>query len=394
MNVINPNTYTNPTSYTRQNSRTDATNNRSSRDRGNQSKTSSSPFQNSDLLSALKQLVQHLVQQIQPKRDKPSGDNPNCPPQNNPQGIQLTDNQRQNIAFTLGVNADSISVADSNKDGTVSAGDQIKASFTTDTGGTETLTRTVDEGFALDINGKLGTPLDMNMVGTGGVSVSTSIKNHLGLPGGGSFHDQDGSGNLSAGDIIKSVSRDPGGQGTPSYYTLTAANMQSLKDAGIYPPASLTPPSNQPLTLSSLQRDNINAGIGFVNADNVSILDRDASGTVSEGDLFKATYIPETAQITDFERTLNANDAALINGKFGSLLPLNEDGKQPLRDALNTPAERFEAVFDRDGSGTLNTGDVALGSFNGAFGGTPPPQFPTSYVTLEVAPDGTINRKD
>lgn len=161
-----------------------------------------------------------------------------------------------------------------------------------------------------------------------------------------------------------------------------------------FQPKQDDPQEIDPLTLSQQQQDNINAGIGFVNADTVSILDQDCSATVSEGDLFKATYIPESAQVTDFERTLSANDAALINGDFGSLLPLNEGEKQQLWDALNTPAERFNKVFDRDGSGTLSTGDIALGSFNGAFGGTPPPQFPTSYVTLAITSDGQISRKD
>ncbi len=106
MNFPNLNTYANPTSATRQNNRTDASN-CSSRERGNQSKLDGSPFQNSDLLSALKQLVQHLLKQLQPKQDKPS-----CPQQDTPQGITLTDSQRHNIASILGVNADSISVLD------------------------------------------------------------------------------------------------------------------------------------------------------------------------------------------------------------------------------------------------------------------------------------------
>lgn len=136
MNIQSFNTYMPPTNRNSsgENNRTNATTSRSNKNRGNQAKMGGSPCQNNDLLSALKQLVQQLLKKIQPQQDKPSDDTPDCPPQNNAQTINLTDSQRQNIATTLGVNPDSISVADSNKDGAVSAGDQIKATYTTDTG--------------------------------------------------------------------------------------------------------------------------------------------------------------------------------------------------------------------------------------------------------------------
>lgn len=232
MNFLNPNTYTNPNSHTRQNDRAAATSNRASRNRSSPSRSGSSPFQNNDLLSALKQLVQHLLKQLQPRQDKPSDDTPD------------------------------------------------------------------------------------------------------------------------------------------------------------------TPSQDKPLSLSSSQRDNIKAGIGFVNTDNVYILDQDASGTVSAGDLFRTSYIPtQTGEITGFEKTLSANDAAMINGEFGSALQLDENTTQQLRDALNTPTAFFSVVFDRDGSGTLSSGDVASDPFKGTIGSTLPPQFPSSYVTLEVTPDGQISRK-
>ena len=351
-------------------------NSNSSRSKGNQQSLGGFQCQNNDFLSALMQMVQNLLKQLQPQQDTP-------------QGVKLSDAQRQNIATTLGVNPNSISVVDTDKDGTVSAGDQIKATYTTDTGGTESLSRTVDAGFALDINGKLGAPLAMNDVG-----LAERITQHLGIANG-SFRDQDGSGSLSVGDVIKSVSYDPGGQGTPSYYTVTAENMQSLRDAGIYPPAN-----NQQdfLTLSAQQRANIKAGISNINPDNAFIVDKDASGTVSKGDVLKTRYggfggDPTVLLPLNYNMTLGENEADLINGEFGSSLTLSDTDRTRLRNGLDTPSTAFHRVFDRDNSGTLSTGDVALGSVAGAFGGTPPPQFPTSYVTLVVTPEGAVSVK-
>lgn len=226
-------------------------------------------------------------------------------------------------------------------------------------------------------------------------TVGTSITNHLGLPNsGGSFHDQDASGNLSAGDIIKSVSRDPGGQGTPSYHTLTNADMQSLKDAGIYP---LMDNAADFLSLSAQQYSNLSGGIFNINPNNVFIEDKDGSGTVSNGDVLKTRYAgfggdPGVLQPLNYDLTLGENEVSLINGEFGSLLTLNEADRVRLQQGLYTSGTAFQRVFDRDGSGTLSSGDVALGTVNGAFGGTPPPMFPSSYVTLTVTSEGDISQ--
>ena len=120
----NINTYTNPAiRNTERSSDVNTSNSRSSRNKGNQQKACGLPSQNNDFLAALMQMVQNLLKQLQPKQDTP-------------QGVKLSDSQRQNIATTLGVNPESINVVDADKDGTVSAGDQIKATYTSDTGGT------------------------------------------------------------------------------------------------------------------------------------------------------------------------------------------------------------------------------------------------------------------
>jgi hypothetical protein len=322
------------------------------------------------------QMVQNLLQQLQPKQDTP-------------QDVKLSDTQRQNIATTLGVDSESIHVVDADKDGTVSAYDQIKATYTTDTGSTKSLSRTVDAGFALDINGKLGTPLDMNEVG-----LAERITNHLGISNG-SFRDQDGSGSLSAGDVIKSVSYDPGGQGTPSYYTLTTADMQSLKDAKIYPPVTPDPKPAEgaSLPLSDQQRSNITNGVRFPYAQSsISILDQDSSNTISAGDLFKSQDVGGAA----YEHNLSANEAALISGQFGASLTLSDSDRQRLSTALailpRVSSELFMGAFDRDGSGTLSSGDIAI-SHRAAMGSVSPPLFPISYAELEVTPDGVISGK-
>ncbi len=152
------------------------------------------------------------------------------------------------------------------------------------------------------------------------------------------------------------------------------------------------------LTLSAQQRSNLQAGVANLNSDNAFIVDKDCSGTVSKGDVLKTHYAgfggdPMDSTSLNYDVTLRANDAALINGKFGSALTLSDADKARLQSGLNTSATTFNQVFDRDGSGTISSGDVAIGSTAGAFGGTPPPKFPTSYVTLDVASDGTISRK-
>lgn len=304
----NINTYTNPgLRNTERSSDVNTSNSRSSRNKGNQQKTCGLLPQNNEFLTGLMQMVQNLLKQLQPKQDAS-------------QGVNLSGVQRQNIATTLGVNSESINVVDADKDGTVSMGDQIKATYTTDTGGTELLSRTVDAGFALDINGKLGTPLDMGAVG-----LAERITKHLGISNG-VFRDQDGSGSLSAGDVIKSVSYDQGGQGTPSYYTLTAENMQSLRDTGIYPLVGGTDTGNpsplnkindqQHANILLLFKDAITQDLidhakanGFVRPYIIS--DDDGSGSITVGDrLLTGSRIDGNFQ----EHTLTADEVGVING--------------------------------------------------------------------------------
>lgn len=219
------------------------------------------------------------------------------------------------------------------------------------------------------------------------------ITNHLGISNG-SFHDQDSSGSLSAGDVIKSVSYDPGGQGTPNYYTVTAGDMQSLKDAKIYPPTTEPEPVNgQPLPLSDQQRNNINSSVRFASTPvSISILDQDSSNTINAGDLFKS----QDARGAAYEHNLSANEAALISGEFGSALTLSTSDSQLLSTATaalpRSAGEMFVGVFDRDGSGALSGGDIAI-SQQGAMGGVSPPLFPISYAELEVTSDGTMSSK-
>jgi hypothetical protein len=208
-----------------------------------------------------------------------------------------------------------------------------------------------------------------------------------------SFHDQDASGNLSAGDILKSVKRDAKEQYIPSYYTFTAADMQSLKDAKIYPPVTPEPkPAEGPsLPLSDQQRSNITNSVRFISAPtSLAIMDQDGSNTVSAGDLFKS----QAAMSTDYERNLSANEAALINGQFGTSLTLSDSERQRLNTTAmpRSSGQVFGTVFDRDGSGTLSSGDIAL-SHPGAIGGVSPPLFPTDYAELEITADGVISGK-
>jgi hypothetical protein len=184
---------------------------------------SESPFQN-QIFPQLLQLIKGLIEKLQSQNEE-----------NMPRTVSTTNKQRDLIAQTLGVNADSISITDADGSNTISAGDQITATYSTDTGGTESRTLTIDAGFASDIRGELNNNLNIDQ------SLASNIANHLGVIPFGSglggiqyqIFDQDKSGALSAGDVIKGIGYNPGGQGTPVYHTITQENMLSLQNAGI-----------------------------------------------------------------------------------------------------------------------------------------------------------------
>lgn len=155
------------------------------------------------------------------------------------------------------------------------------------------------------------------------------------------------------------------------------------------------------LNLSQEQKDNITSGITNVNGEAVSISDEDNSGQISAGDILTTQYFNGTGnadgslQFTVVNTPLSEDNAKHINGEYGQPLATDQVDFGRINEilSLNTGLQHTKLVLDRDGSGTVSEGDVAVIDPSVAFAavGSPPPVFPDAYHVLTAQEIASYN---
>jgi hypothetical protein len=209
--------------------------------------------------------------------------------------------------------------------------------------------------------------------------------------------DNDGNGQLSIGDTVNTKTRyGTESDGSPFYKTTSETLTQNQLD--IFNKLGSSP------TLTETQKANllldVNAGSTFEYLENPTILDNDSNGKLSDGDKLFGFYTPypeyeSAATYNNFwSATINADAAKAINGEYGKPLEDYElmDGNVPKRLALEAaidldPAEyrTLGHVLDKDNSGDLSVGDIAVYDAVGATAAisNPPPSLPFGpYVEI------------
>lgn len=146
------------------------------------------------------------------------------------------------------------------------------------------------------------------------------------------------------------------------------------------------------LNLSQAQKDNITRGILNVNGEEVRVSDEDQSGQVSAGDILTTQYFngrgnaDGSFQFSVVNFPLSEDNANHINGEYGQPLSQDQVDRNRVNEilSLDLNQQRTQLVLDRDGSGNVSEGDVAVIISSGSVAavGTPPPRFPDGYHVL------------
>lgn len=188
--------------------------------------------------------------------------------------------------------------------------------------------------------------------------------------------DEDGDGKVSAGDTVN-LSEQPS-------KTLSTDDAATING------------ENQ-LSLSRAERRNVIDSFSADRPDvsNIRVTDEDNSGTISAGDVINGV-MRQDEDSRFFSSTIDANQAAEINGELGSILHSNEFSTEAdniaknVADLLNvssnssSASERLE-IFDTDGSSNVSEGDVLKVTDLSDFPST------STYHTLSASDIQSIN---
>ena len=149
--------------------------------------------------------------------------------------------------------------------------------------------------------------------------------------------------------------------------------------------------SGQPLDLIAAQKASVE---NVFNIRNATVQDNDGNGEISVGDTITGTLFRETGTI-NVNYKVSADNANHINGTYGNELRLSAKQLAELSAALNlnNDLEGIRGVFDRDGTGTLSSGDVVYTRSNLATTGGDPIGGSPKYYHLTEATVGRDSDK-
>lgn len=137
--------------------------------------------------------------------------------------------------------------------------------------------------------------------------------------------------------------------------------LQKVQDSQKQVAAPATPATQ--LTLTANQLANISSGNIIKNTQygSVVVFDNNKDGKLSAGDTL-TSKLHQTFNLAP--HTISEHEANAINGEYGEYLTTNSHMRERLIDTLKTSnlpnADFIKTVFDKDNSGTLSAGDIAL----------------------------------
>lgn len=351
---------------------------------------------NSLILGLFIQIIQTLLKNMQNK--------PCCDQNNKPQTLPLEKLDTKKLLNALGDSGSSDngtttidSIEDSDKSGELSVGDKINLKTVTrdpQTGADSVkyssvkLTQEQLDRYQNPEDSELSLSNNDTLRLQQALSVDNS-DNHWAKTDITAVIDKDGNGKLSTGDVVDSkIVTGYDAAFNPIYGSRSEALSQNQLNV-------FNNLANSP-TLTDTQKANlaleINAGSGFKFIENPSILDNDQDGKLSAGDSILG--FRSLSNDAFWSTQLSADSAKAVNGEHGKTLSdytvqnENSPKKLALEAAINFESElptHIIGVFDKDNSGTLSVGDIAVYDSNGATPaiGNPPPSMPIGpYIEI------------
>ncbi|MCK5918847.1 MAG: hypothetical protein KAG34_10490 [Cocleimonas sp.] len=294
-----------------------------------------------------------------------------------PQSLTLSQQQHQNIAkhFNHGTTTYAGEVSDNDGSGTLSVGDTVKLTI----GGIADIKQVEHKLTADDIatinnqpteSPTLKLSIEEQLRTSDYFHLKKNTSPHSLLSFMGTAIDKDGSGDLSAGDIVKLSS--PEGKELTDY-TLTADDIAGIK--GERPRIlQFTRPEQEAINNHFAKNTD-----GNVTTHTSRIIDRDGSNDLSAGDTVKQSVTTKEGRYF-IDYVLTSQDIESIKTDDGALpnqLSLTKDQQTAIGAHFNrTPAPgvadgettRYEGVaLDRNGDGQLGVGDIVRLHVSGGF---------------------------
>lgn len=318
------------------------------------------------ILQLLLTLIQQLIQLIgEQEPDQPE------PPQD--QTLNPDDATRDKLANILGVPADTVKVIDRDGDGQLSVGDLVEGTVQNDVGEDEAVRYELSDLALKDIKGELGSPLRLTADSSAALINIDAVKNGSNSAQLNSIEkvlDNDGSGKISAGDVVAIR-----GGGIPpfslSYVELSAADVKQFENQAYGQDLALSQDDLRRLT--GLEYPGVFGGTPpFIQR----AFDTDGDGQVSVGDTIETAitrpgtvlevdieYSKITQEVADqFNQTTNNPLSGIVSGgnvtvggsqRSGELIPddrvVTIEGrnysvgfmKQQVNDYANSPYAEF-----------------------------------------------------
>lgn len=355
---------------------------------------------NTLILGLFIQIIQSLLKNMP---NKPCCDQP---PKPTDKPLDLSDTQLNKLdklpslgKLDRGSEPTITSVIDADGNNKLSVGDKVNLEQVTDqldANGqaiikTSTKTLTAND---LSIYNSLKAPNQLSDADTERVQAAINQLGAVGANGApqatGCYYDNDADGKISVGDQVEALLFDGGGAPTPDGSYRVAKKTVDEAFLALYNP----PTTSNSLSLSAEQIANINSGdsLEYVNFDPTTdkATDVNKDGKLSAGDTISGSYIhnPADGIVTNWTHTLTEGEASAINGDYGKALDpvLSRPLEIQLTESLGLKTPNYvKAIFDKDGSGDLSSGDVALVSQRHIFEapGELAPFFPSGpYISL------------